>query len=267
MLNAGIAASGSQWILPLDAGDTLHESVCRMLFTALLHQPELNVLAGKAEDASEGDLQTPRAGIHLDAHNELPGIMTFRKSLWEDLGGYDASFPWEELTEYLWWLRLLAADVAITRRLPRVLAQKACASSSDFMAQKTEIHALQVTCLPQAYGLEQVMAAHETLRKPSRETRARIAARLAACPQNWRTLFWQGLAAEGQGQLDEALRCHLQAHALCDIMEWQPALRLYLLYTATKQEAKARIFAALCGQRHPHLVLLTSNLNMLHPMG
>jgi 2-polyprenyl-3-methyl-5-hydroxy-6-metoxy-1,4-benzoquinol methylase len=258
MFNAGIAAADSQWILPLNAGDTLHESACRTLFTSLTHHPELNVLTGKAEDAAERDRQAPRAGIRLDAHNDLPGSIIFRKSLWEDLGGYDASFPWEELTEYLWWLRLLARDVAITRRLPRVLAQKARTCSSDFMAHEAEIHALQVTCLPQAYDVEQLMAAHETLRKPSRETSERIATRLAACPRDWRPLFWQGLTAEGQGQLAEASRCHLHAHALCDETEWQPALRLYLLYTAMKQDARARTFAALCGQRHPHLALLIS---------
>ncbi|MCL2122680.1 MAG: hypothetical protein FWH34_01175 [Desulfovibrionaceae bacterium] len=256
MRNAGIAAACGQWILPVEAGDVLLADVPSALLAALEARPELNVLTGQAVDASGNSWRPLYTRFRGIAHIEPPGMMLFRKSLWEDMGGYAAFVPWEEYIDYSWLLRLSFPDVMPAATLSGVCLQKRDCSAARIPVQNMkEASALLRTHLPYIDDMESMMQSYDILRALSPATKERIRDRLASCPEAYLPAFWMGLS-ESQNNLSESLKWHLKAHALCDDTEWQPALQLRLLYLAMKQKTQAKAFENICRQRNRLLAVL-----------
>lgn len=133
-LNAGLAAARAPFIARMDADDRMHPERLEQQVQALLHDPALMLVAGRARlfpedritdgmraymDWQDG-LQTPRQirdGMFVEAPFAHPSVC-FRRALIQRVGAY-RSGPFPE--DYDLWLRAHAAGLRMARLPETVL--------------------------------------------------------------------------------------------------------------------------------------------------
>lgn len=232
--NAGIRAARGQWILALDADDMFRREFLALAMEQLREHPELNLISCAVQQFGHTkDTWTPRPYTPelLPEHDTFPGTCLFRKSLWEDAGGYDPSHPWG-MEDWNFWLRCMKVGI-VPRQLPFLgLLYRTHEGGSMYtrmMRHGEEAKALHHTTLPDIYGTARVLQAHARLTGLSAETEERIRRKQEQWPDLPLPYLWLGLAHEGRGELGEAAANYLRAAALAAPDDWQAHLRLMLI--------------------------------------
>lgn len=109
--NAGIVLAQGEYILPLDADDRLNAELMHAL-PLLLHNADIDVLHGDVTEFGDASRRRNLSAFHrYDLwlhHNTLYVCAAFRKSLWQQIGGYDASFLTVE--DWDFWIRCAVAN-------------------------------------------------------------------------------------------------------------------------------------------------------------
>ncbi len=109
-LNAGIRLAKGEFILPLDSDDRLRDVYLNEGVSLLRRNPSVGVIYSDAEYFGE------RTGRwHVQEFNLLSLIRSnfidsasalYRRSLWEEAGGYDERMPWMGWEDWDFWLRV-----------------------------------------------------------------------------------------------------------------------------------------------------------------
>jgi glycosyltransferase involved in cell wall biosynthesis len=90
--NAGIRATRGRYILPLDAGSRIRPSYLRRATDVLDAAPEVGVVYGDAALFGDrnGPWRVPEFNLdEMTAGNRIGACAAFRRSVWEQCGGYD----------------------------------------------------------------------------------------------------------------------------------------------------------------------------------
>ena len=229
----GIAAAKYQWILPLKSGDCLKQDIGAVLSRAIRTQPELNMLSAEALDC-HGNVWCPEQIPHLlDKKNCPVGFQLFRKSLWQDVGGYQDWHPLG-MVDLLFWLNCLDHGL-LRRHLPSVYLTRADSSPSIMQNIPAELEqhacAMFATLIPRFFKLSALLAAHQVLQQTPEVLVEKIRYKLELnSHQSWLN-FCMGLIQEGKGDIASALAYQRMAACL-DEDAWQPHLRMYFLHKA-----------------------------------
>lgn len=108
--NAGILAARAEYILPLDADDRLRSEWLDRGIAILDSQPQVGVVYGDAQCFgtrndrwSVGPFETER----LLYWNFIHASALYRRSIWEQNGGYDGTMPVQGLEDWDFWLGAL----------------------------------------------------------------------------------------------------------------------------------------------------------------
>src|ERR1700730_1563830 len=108
--NAGVRASQGKYILPLDADDRLRSEWLDRGIAVLDSQPQVGVVYGDAQCFgtrndrwSAGSFETER----LLYWNFIHASALYRRSIWEQNGGYDGTMPVQGLEDWDFWLGAL----------------------------------------------------------------------------------------------------------------------------------------------------------------
>lgn len=252
--NAGMKCARGPWLLPLLPGDRLNRDLLQALTYSVQSRPELNMLTADAQDA-DGQAWLPQ-GLEgmLEEPNAAAGCLLFRKSLWEDVGGYRTLHPLG-LTDALFWLDCLCSGL-LRRHLPRaglVRALPRSAQSPDIPENlKPDALAMLVTISPKAFTPDDVLKAQSILLHPEPAALSALPACLERHPAQAWPRFCLGLAHEGRGELAAAVACQ-RAAATRDPEDWQPHLRLYLLHKALGLHPQAILDKKACLERQDSL--------------
>jgi glycosyltransferase involved in cell wall biosynthesis len=106
--NAGIAIARGQFILPLDADDQIAPTFLQKTVNLLFKRPQVGVVYTHIQHFGNlksiylsGDFSTKA----LAQDNVIPYASLFRKSLWDDLGGYRLNIGYED---WDFWLKMAA---------------------------------------------------------------------------------------------------------------------------------------------------------------
>lgn len=94
--NTGIKKARGRYILPLDADNRIKPAYITEAVDILDEQPEVGVVYGNAELFGEktGIVEVPDFDINrLVAGNYIDACAVFRKTVWQDCGGYDSHIP------------------------------------------------------------------------------------------------------------------------------------------------------------------------------
>lgn len=94
--NAGIHHSLGRYILPLDADNRVQLPYLTRAVDILDQHPDVGVVYGNLELFGErsGVVQVPRLSVDLLlVGNAIDACAVFRRSIWDDLGGYDSNIP------------------------------------------------------------------------------------------------------------------------------------------------------------------------------
>lgn len=256
--NAGIRAARGQWILTLDSDDMFRREFLAMAMEQLQLHPELNLISCAVQQFGHSrDVWTPNAYTPelLPEQNTFPAMCLFRKSLWEDAGGYDPSHPWG-MEDWNFWLRCMRVGIVpMQLPFPGLLYRTHEGGSmyTRMMQHWEEAKALNHTMLPDIYGTGRVLQAHALLASPSAETEERIRHKQEQWPDLPMPHLWLGLAHEGRGELGEATARYLRAAALAAPDDWQPYLRLMLINGHLGRIQAAEKARKECLARNPEL--------------
>jgi glycosyltransferase involved in cell wall biosynthesis len=109
--NAGIRSSNAEFILPLDSDNRLRDVYLNEGVSLLRDNPNLGVVYADAEYFGErsGRWHVPEFDLlSLIRSNFIDVCALYRRSLWEEVGGYDEQMPWMGLEDWDFWLRLAA---------------------------------------------------------------------------------------------------------------------------------------------------------------
>lgn len=224
LLNAGIRAAHGQWVLPLEAGDTVSPELPGMLHGALARRPELSAIGCSALDMQGSPCRLPSGAKGL----EMPGGLLFRRSLAESMRVFDVLLP-SHVIECAFWLRIVAGAAFWGEENSPCITRY----TQPGMRSKSQIDAasLLVLSLPEVFSLDSVLHAQQRIAECSEHTREWIFSVQAKHPDEWMALYWKALSLE-QLNMRTAINLHIQAANLCG-KEWEPFLRLYMLYRAT----------------------------------
>jgi glycosyltransferase involved in cell wall biosynthesis len=107
--NTGIRVAKGEFILPLDSDNRLRDVYLNEAVSLLKHNRTTGVIYTDIEYF--GETSCP---VHAPEFDLLSLIRTgfidacalYRKSLWEDVGGYDEQMPWMGLEDWDFWLRV-----------------------------------------------------------------------------------------------------------------------------------------------------------------
>ncbi|MBW4581456.1 MAG: glycosyltransferase family 2 protein [Tildeniella nuda ZEHNDER 1965/U140] len=106
--NNGIAKASGRYILPLDADNKIRADYILKGIEILDRHPEVGVVYGKPEWFGEAErswvIPEKFDAGKLILCNYIDACAVYRKSLWEDCGGYDASMPIPGLEDWDLWL-------------------------------------------------------------------------------------------------------------------------------------------------------------------
>lgn len=94
--NAGINRACGRYILPLDADNCVQLPYLTRAIEVLDQYPDVGVVYGNLELFGEqsGIVQVPRFSVDLLlVGNAIDACAVFRRSIWNDLGGYDSQIP------------------------------------------------------------------------------------------------------------------------------------------------------------------------------
>ncbi len=248
--NAGIMAARGPWLLPLLPGDELNRDLLRSLADSVQSRPELNMITAEAQDA-EGRTCLPQGleGI-LEEEKAAAGCFLFRKSLWEDVGGYRRLHPFG-LTDALFWLDCLGSG-QLRRHLPHVCLVRALPGSALNPeipeTLKEDALAMLVTMSPKASHPDGVLKAQSVLLHSAPAVLPALLACVERHPGQAWPRFCLGLTHEGRGNLAAAVACQ-RAAADRDPDDWQPHLRLYLLHRTLGLHPQAILDKKACLER------------------
>jgi glycosyltransferase involved in cell wall biosynthesis len=107
--NTGIKAATGRYILPLDCDNKVAPEYINKAIRLLDNDPSLDVVYGNAEYFGE------KAGIwesgefnlqRLMIENYIDACAVFKKSTWEEIGGYDEKMPVMGYEDWDLWLRI-----------------------------------------------------------------------------------------------------------------------------------------------------------------
>jgi glycosyltransferase involved in cell wall biosynthesis len=120
--NTGIRLAGGEFILPLDSDNRVRDVYVNEAVSVLEKNPNVGVVYADAEYFGErnGRWDVPEFDLlSLIRTNFIDACALYRKSLWEEVGGYDEHMPWMGWEDWEFWLRL-ACHGATFVHLPQV---------------------------------------------------------------------------------------------------------------------------------------------------
>ena len=105
--NAGITASHGEYIFPLDADDRLRSGWIERGIQILNSEPRTGVVCGDAEFFGAKAGRWPGGPFDLERllqRNYIPVSALYRRSIWEQNGGYDGTMPVQGFEDWDLWL-------------------------------------------------------------------------------------------------------------------------------------------------------------------
>jgi glycosyltransferase involved in cell wall biosynthesis len=107
--NAGIRLAKGEFILPLDSDNRVRGVYLNEAVSVLEKNPNVGVVYADAEYFGErnGRWDVPEFDLlSLIRTNFIDACALYRKSLWEEVGGYDEHMPWMGWEDWEFWLRV-----------------------------------------------------------------------------------------------------------------------------------------------------------------
>jgi glycosyltransferase involved in cell wall biosynthesis len=107
--NAGIRKATGTFILPLDSDNKIHKEYPERAIEVFERYADIDVVYGKPQffgDSNEQPLVGSFSLQKLMTENFIDACAVFRKSVWEEVGGYDENMPFMGAEDWDFWLRL-----------------------------------------------------------------------------------------------------------------------------------------------------------------
>ena len=214
--NTGIAAARGHWIVALDSDDILAEGFLAEVAEAAERDPQASAFTGAYKEfgARESEWRLTRFDPErLKERGNILCCAPFRRTLWEAVGGYDSSHPWGG-EDWHFWLKSLSAGLRLVCLPVPMLHYRIHAGGGTLsgMEQHAEDTLAMLRCMiPSLYSGPELLQAHNRLMCMDQATEQALRRKIAVHPGLPLPHFWLGLAHEGRGEAEAALRLYAAA--------------------------------------------------------
>lgn len=223
--NAGIAASTSGWILPLDCDDVIDATFLQKAFQLIESVPSSNLVyanlqqfGAKHDPWIPGDYTLPV----LMGKNLFPYASMFKKELWVRSGGYERSLPWG-CEDYSFWLSCGKLGLRPMRIWEPLFRYRVAQESmfTKLIAHWTHVESMMHTLHPDLYPSKLLMAEHEIIGTMDDETFALLKKKTELFPELAHPHLWMGFRYEKDKQFDAAIDSYRLFAKLHCTPDWQ----------------------------------------------
>lgn len=228
--NSGIALSSGQWIVALDSDDILAEGFLIAVEKAAINEPQANVFTGAYKEFGARKSEWKLTNFNPERLKTRCNILCcspFRRTLWEAVGGYDASHPfgWEDMH---FWLKCLSVGLKlVSLPLPMLYYRIHEGNIHSFYEKFQEDGLAMHHCmLPGIYSKQDISTAHNRLMCMDQATYNALHKKITTHPNLPLPYFWLGLAHEGRGEYKEALQFYATAMHFSWTGSWQVRERI-----------------------------------------
>ena len=211
--NAGIAVSRGRWIVALDSDDILAKGFLASVTEAMEREPQATAFTGAYKEfgARESEWRLTRFDPErLKERGNILCCAPFRRTLWKAVGGYDSSHPWGG-EDWHFWLKSLSAGLRLVCLPVPMLHYRIHADGGTLsgMEQHAEDTLAMLRCMiPSLYSEPELLQSHNRLTRMDQATEQALRRKITIHPGLPLPHFWLGLAHEGRGDADTALRLY-----------------------------------------------------------
>jgi len=162
--------------------------------------------------------------------NCVPALAVYRRELWEKVGGYNVSMPFNE--DWNFFVAMTRFNARF-RKVPRKAfryRQTGTGLYHSFIREAWEWGVCMLMCAQDdLYGIDEVLASCQKLQGMPERWILKFKNQLALHPTEWLPSLWLGFVAEGKGDVAEALRLFQQACSVSRFTAWLPLYKLGML--------------------------------------
>mmetsp|Transcript_42554 Transcript_42554/g.120377 ORF Transcript_42554/g.120377 Transcript_42554/m.120377 type:complete len:438 (-) Transcript_42554:221-1534(-) len=199
-----------EWVVPIDAGDRLNNTFLDLSVRAVQDQPSLNLIHPHL--CTEKGYQWDPPNIHvaktpLHKANLFHCCPMFRRSLWERVGGYDASFTfgWED---WDFWVRANQTVGLTAKNLPErcMYLYHPGESHATCVDNEAQCKAAFKTAHGNLNSAADILEAHRLLlQSPKFLRNNRLESQHSKFPDRALMWLWYGMLQEAEGNSRGAL--------------------------------------------------------------
>jgi glycosyltransferase involved in cell wall biosynthesis len=242
--NYAITRASGDLIMTLD-GDDLVDPTFLAKAIQMMRTTGCNLVTTDLElfGAETGSWEPPRYEPHaLRYNNCIPTLVVYDRNLWEAVGGYSCALPFNE--DWDFFIRCSAQELRAQKIEEKLFKYRVTHDglAHNFIKETWKWSvSLMVTGNPELYPVTEVLWAHEQLGgMPSRWVE-RLTSQLRLFPDEARLYLWLAIAAEGKGDVDQAV-AYLQRIADHTPYRWQACLRLGVLLAGDNSQTSLNYF-------------------------
>ena len=169
--NAGIRIARGEFILPIDADDSIDPEYLEKCFRAIDAYGDIDLAYADSIYVSKTEKKRVTAGLYhlktMTRGNQLVYCSLYRKAIWEKIGGYRDNVRGYE--DWDFWVAALLADAKAiyVPCVGLIYNNKDGGVFSQTLSKHAQRMAQLIANNPKAFTREQVEAAHQTLRNPA----------------------------------------------------------------------------------------------------
>lgn len=266
--NSGIRLAQGDWIAPLDGDDKFAPRFLERAIETIGRDPALNHIVPDLQlfGAESEQVIYPaynRAEM-LFANSFFPYCSVFRRSLWENIGGYAPIIPYGA-EDWNFWISISEHIVTARLQEPLVWYRKHTGGSLvDGVAQNhDEINAFIRTLHPEIYSAELLIEDYHLIARMRERTFAEVNKIIDRFPTQGTPHLWRGLCRNRIGLKLQAVRDFEVAASLATESDWQPFYWLARLYGDLKNSSRREEYIREALARHPRHFVSAEELQKL----
>jgi glycosyltransferase involved in cell wall biosynthesis len=236
--NTGIRRARGDWIVCLDADDTIAPSY---FFEAMAHvaaYPSTNIIYANQQFFGESKWQwnvpdLMRVDMAL-VNGPLPLMTLFRRSLWRATPhGFDEALP-KGHEDWAFWLQLTRLSLR-PHKLDKFLTFYRFKKNSKMRnreKQNPEVPRLLRTLFADLYPVRKLLTDHHELLRPngfSEAVRMDVSVSVHLFDERSAPHMWRGMILQAKSDLDAAVSAYRAAKQRAAPYDWQPSFRLWRL--------------------------------------
>ena len=231
--NFGIEKSRGQFITCLDADDMMAPTYLASAIDALKNS-DANLVTCNVElfgDKTSEWIPSEYTVYSQRYHNLIPTLVTYKKNIWEAVGGYKKAFPFNE--DWDFFVSAELANLTVTKIPEKLFRYRVTTGGlAEQYIKDTWEHSfsLVVTSNESRYGCDRVFTAQRTLLSMPERWYQRFIQQDVLHPDEWLLKFWLAIAAQGRGLQEEAKGLYALAVKLSNSQNWQPIFHLAELF-------------------------------------
>lgn len=220
--NIGVASAAGEWIMTLPAGDLIKSNCLERMVKGIIDNPNAEIITSNTASVSGVALTHEPTILNLTYSKTLPDASLFKKSLWEEVGGFYEGLV-VPVENWSFWI------AAIRNDSQAVIIDEALIYTRLHLGNQSYNRSVVHSLFPDLFDVPVILAAHESLKIQDEILRDALLERISRFP--WLTMpwMWLGLIEESLGSNIRAAKSYIRSVKNSGEENWQAMIRLHIV--------------------------------------